>query len=462
MISLMSDALSRFERTAAAPAMLKRATNLVSLFLTPGRSRSMIRQLQAQRLRRSIAYAAHRSPFYRELFGRQRIRPEHLHTLEDLRSLPCTTSHDLHAWQRFVCVSPGDLAAVFTTSGTTGEPKRVYYSYRDMQALTNIAALGLRLFHPGPLVALIALPLRHGLWIGTATAQRIVERAGGLPIPVGAEDPRETLTWMQRFTPTLVCSSPSYWTALTHEAERQGYQVHLDTLLLGGEPLAPAQKTWFRAYWGAQILDSYGSTEIGGGQTIALPQCTAFNLNDFHLVTEIIDPQTGQPADEGELVFTTLGRSAMPLLRYRSGDRACWSHCPCGMPLSTVRLAGRLDDLLVTGDMNLYGHILAEAVAHVAGASGRIALLLDTRNMIDRLVVQVEGSGIAAEAVRQALFAVYPEMPGAIASGRWDLEVRTGVDLGTQIKAFKIVDARASASATSGDAERGEADDYHL
>lgn len=112
--------------------------------------------------------------------------------------------------------------------------------------------------------------------------------------------------------------------------------------------------------------------------------------------------------------------------------------------------------------MNLYGHVIAEAVAHVAGISGRIALLLESRNMIDCLVVQVEGSGVAAEAVRQALFAVYPDMPGAIASGRWGLEVQTSLDLGTQIKAFTIVDARTPTHPSRKRAQREEADDHHL
>jgi phenylacetate-CoA ligase len=219
----------------------------------------------------------------------------------------------------------GRLYVVFTTAGSTGEPKRVYFTWRELQMLTNLAAAGLRVGHPGRLWVLIALPIEHGLWIGTPTAIRIVERAGGLPIPVGTADPIKTLQWMGRFEPNVVMSSPSYMTTLTCEAERQGYRIRLDQILLSGEMLSSTHQRYFHEYWGASTSDAYGTTEIGRAQAIALPACTAFSLNDLCLVTEIVDPVTRQAADEGELVFTTLAREGMPLIRYLSGDRARWA-----------------------------------------------------------------------------------------------------------------------------------------
>lgn len=284
--------------------------------------------------------------------------------------------------------------------------------------------------------------MSHGLWMGSATAQRVVERAGGLPIPVGADDPQETLKWMQRFEPNVVMSSPSYMTALTREAERAGYRPKLERILLGGEVLTQEQKARFREYWDTVVYDSYGSTEIGGAQTIALPECTAFNMNDLHLVTEIVNPETGAPADEGELVFTTLTREVMPLVRYRSGDRGRWADCPCSLPFSAVQLAGRTDDMFVAGDMNLYGNVIADAVAKVAGTSGRVVLRLDKAELTDRLTVRVEGRGVNADDVRNALFTAYPELRVNTANGNLILEIETDVDLGRQIKALKIVDSR--------------------
>ena len=183
-------------------------------------------------------------------------------------------------------------------------------------------------------------------------------------------------------------------------------------------------------------------TEIGGGQTLALPQCQALHLNDLHLVTEIIDPESGAPAEEGELVFTTLLREAMPLVRYRSGDFGRWAECPCGLPFRAIRLAGRTDDMFVAGDMNLYGNVIAGAVGKVAGAVGRVAAEIDKVNLTDRVRLRVEGAA-PGEEVLKAVLAAYPEMEGNIANGNLILEVEPGADLGQQVKAFKISDKRA-------------------
>lgn len=437
-------AIRRFEQHTCSPVGVRRATRLLEKLMGHSLSTAVAAHIQRRRLQGTVAHAYRHSSFYRELFDREGLCPADIRACEDLRRLPFTTSKDVRDWRRFLCVPEENLAAVFTTSGTTGEPKRVFFSHRDMQVLTNFAALALRFRHPGRLVVLIALPMTHGLWIGSATAQRVVERAGGLPLPVGADDPQETLKWMRRFEPNLVISSPSYLTGLTRQAEGAGFRLRLDKVLLGGELLTAAQKARFRDYWGAQVLDSYGSTEIGGGQTLALPECTAFNLNDLHLVTEIIDPATGEPAEEGEMVFTTLLREAMPLLRYRSGDRGRWSKCPCGLPFRAIQLAGRSDDMMVVGDMNLYGNVIADAVGKVVGASGRIEIRVDKLELTDRMVLRVEGGGAREEDVRQALFSAYSELPTNVANGNLLLAVETDVNLGNQIKALKIVDTRSA------------------
>ena len=285
--------------------------------------------------------------------------------------------------------------------------------------------------------------MSHGLWMGWATAQRIVERAGGLPLPVGADDPKETLQWMKRLEPNVLMSSPSYLTVLTRQAQAQGYRPKLDKILVGGETLYEAQRARFVEYWDAQVFDSYGATEIGGGQTIVLPECGgAFHLNDLHLITEIVDPDTGEPAEEGELVFTTLTREAMPLLRYRSGDRAGWTECDCWLPARAIQLQGRVDDMFTAGDMNLYGRVMAKAISQIPGASGHLELLLDKVELADRLLVRVEGNRMKKAKVRQALFDAYPKLGRNTDNGNLILEIETGVDLSDQIKALRIKDKR--------------------
>jgi phenylacetate-CoA ligase len=207
--------------------------------------------------------------------------------------------------------------------------------------------------------------------------------------------------------------------------------------------LYDAQRDRFVEYWDAQVFDSYGATEIGGGQTIVLPECDgAFHLNDLHLITEIVHPETGEPAEEGELVFTTLTREAMPLLRYRSGDRARWTECDCWLPARAIRLQGRVDDMFTAGDMNLYGRVMTKAIGQIPGTSGHLELVLDKVDLTDRLVVRVEGNRVEESEVRQALFDAYPKMRRNTDNGNLILEIETSVDLSDQIKALRITDRR--------------------
>jgi len=433
--------LRRFENSVTTPqGVLNAAAGLRPTVDRGWLSRDVVRDVQLLRIKRAVRYAYERSPFYRTQFDTQRIHPADIRTLDDVAKLPFTTSTDLRDWRKFLCVPESELAAVFTTSGTTGEPKRVYYTWREMNALANLGAVALRVRHAGRMVALIALP--QGLWMGSSEAQRVVERAGGLPLSVGAGDPQEVVKGMRRFMPNVVISSPSYMTALTREAERAGFKIPLKLILLGGELLTDAHTARFHDYWGAQVYNTYGSTEIGGGQTIALPDCACLHLNDLHLFTEIVDPVTGKPSNEGELVFTTLTREAMPLVRYRMGDHARWSGCHCYLPFGSILLGGRTDDMVVAGDMNLYGQVIADALATIAGATGRVRLEFDKVELTDRLRVRIEGGQVNVDEARARMFETYPELRENTANGNLILEIETGANLDGQIKSVKILDRR--------------------
>ena len=442
MITEIDRIMRSFEQRSCSPGKIKKAADFLGRMIGGKLNKEIIQEIQKQRLTDVINYIYINSSYYRAMFKSIGALPGDFTSMEDLHKLPFTTAKDIHHWEDFLCVKRDKLSAVFTTSGTTGEPKKVFYAYHEMQMLTNLFAVALRLVQPGPIIGIIALPISHGLWIGSASAHRAIERAGGLPIPVGADNPQETLKWMERFNPNLVFSSPSYMTALTREAERADYRAEIEIMVLAGELLTPEQKKHFKSYWGAQVFDIYGSTEIGSAQTIALPKCTAFHINDLHLVTEIVNPVTGEPDDQGELVFTTLRREAMPLLRYKSGDRGRRAACDCGLPFSAIQLAGRIDDMIIVGDMNLYGRIIADAVAKVKGTTGRMSIHLEKTGLTDKLVLNIEGKDINKNDVKQVLFASYPELKVNSKNGNLILVIETGVNLGNQIKDIKITDNR--------------------
>jgi phenylacetate-CoA ligase len=225
-------------------------------------------------------------------------------------------------------------------------------------------------------------------------------------------------------------------------AEERGYRYALDKVLLGGENLSDTQRERFRHYWDTEVFDTYGATEIGGGQTITLPECPAFHLNDLYLVTEIVDPETGQAADEGALVFTTLMREAMPLLRYRLGDLACWQESNCWLPFSAIELTGRMDDRVEAGGAALYASRIADVIAQVPGSRGRVEMRLDKVELTDRLTLRIAGEGVKEQAVREALFKVYPRIRTNLENESLVLDIETDASLTDQIKAVKLVDER--------------------
>jgi phenylacetate-CoA ligase len=437
--------LSLVEGRTLTPRRVAQVGRAIDALTASGRAGPVLRSLQRTRLADTLRHAASHAPFYRERLGPK--LPDRLDggAAEELLSqLPFTDGTSVRDWRQFLCVPEHRLSTVHTTSGTAGPPKVVAFTWGDLQRLVAIWAIGLRIGHRGPMRVLVALPATHGLWIGTASATRAIERAGGLPIPVGTPHPRETLDWMRRFEPNMIVSSPSYVTALTSEAERVGFRIALDRITLGGELLDEERRERIASYWRAPVSNSYGTTEIGGPQSISLPGCAGLHLNELLLVTEIVEPKGERAADEGDLVFTTLKREAMPLVRYRVGDRARWVSCDCGLPLRCVELLGRADDMITVGGAHLDPEVIARRITALGGASGRIAFVIDREELGDHLTLRVEGEGLDARAVHEALFGLYPRLREITAGGllRLDVDVGPGVDLQRQVKAVSVVDRR--------------------
>ncbi len=434
--------LSPLERRSASPRTVRWvADRLRNAFRLEGAGR-LIRDLQRARLAEALAYAATASPFYRDrLRGRLpgRIGADDVDAL--VRELPITEAEPLHDWRRFLAVPESEVAALRTTAGTTGEPKIVAFTWTELQRLYNVWALGLRIEHRGTLRALIALPSEHGLWVGGPSATRAIERAGGLPLPLGTPRPHEALAWMRRLEPNVVVSSPSYLAALTRQAENEGFRIALDRITTGAEPLDVDRRAYLSDYWGAPVSESYGTTEIGGPQSIALPGCRGVHLNDLQLYTEIVEPGGDAPAEEGDLLFTPLKRAAMPLLRYRVGDRARWVRCSCGLPLRSIELARRSDDVVTVGGTHLRAQAIADRIGTVPGATGRVAFVVDRDGPIDRLRLRVEGAADEAT-VRAALLERHPRLEQALDTASLRLRLEIGAHLGDQVKAFRIVDRR--------------------
>ena len=373
-------------------------------------------------LRRTLIHAGRHSPFYRDRFRSLRIRPEAVHGPAELSRLPFTLPGDIAADPfRFLAVPLSQIQHIWETGGTTGRPKMAFYTSGDVKRIRRITRLGMALrgVRRGD-IAQICFAFGRPSWPIGSFLQAVLEPMGCLILPVGNEQPVEKqIQTMERFGSTLLFSTPSYLRRLTEEGKRirdlRSLPVRMITL--GAEPFSEAFRRSAADAWGAEVFDTYGMIEMGN---LIAGECSLHQ--GMHLdpdqIVEVIDPQSGRPlppGGEGELVYTTLRRVGMPLIRYRSGDIARLVQEPCTcrtMPTARIsRIAGRTDQMtfLGTGE-NVTPSEFDEIMAGIAGVLA-YQVVLQRTGYRDHILIRVEAEE-PSPAMREAIVtALYRRLP---------------------------------------------------
>ncbi len=398
-------------------------------------SRAEVERGQLERLRATVAWAAERSPFYRaRLAGLPAGWPA---TLADLASLPLTSSGELREQgPRFLCVSQDQVGRVVTlqSSGTTGVPKRLWFTPADQDSTVDFFRAGMStLVERGDRV-LILLPGKLPGSVGALLATAL-EGLGAVPLPHGfVVDLPAAAADAQRQAPTCAVGAPAQLLALARYAEEvQGAPVRLRTALLTTDHVPSSLARRLEAGTGCRAFEHYGMTEMGLGGAVECQAHAGYHLRDPDLLFEVVDPATGEvlpEGSEGEVVFTTLQRRGMPLLRYRTGDRSRFlpGPCPCGSALRRLaHVCGRIEAASVpcgaAGGLTLPA--LDEVLFAVPGLVDFTAALSRGRGAA-RLSVVAYGLGPGerelASAARQALESV-PAVQAAAGGGELVLSV---------------------------------------
>ena len=333
--------------------------------------RERLREHQWRRLRALVdeIYGAPGNAYWRAAWARAGVRgPDDVKTWEDFRRLPCATKRDLVENQ---AASPpfgtnltyplDQYVRVHQTSGTTGTPLR----WLDTQASWEwwahcwrfvLAAAGLG---PGDRVY---FPFSFGLFIGFWAGFEGARALGALAIPGGGTDSVARLTAMRSLGATALVCTPSYALHLAETARERGIDaaaLPVRVTVHAGEPGAgiPAVRARIEAAWGARTFDHAGMTEMGAYGYECVAQC-GLHVNESEFIAEVLDPVTGAPAPEGELVLTNLGRLGSPVIRYRTGDRVrlADASCACGRTFARLDggILGRLDDMLIVRGVNVF------------------------------------------------------------------------------------------------------------
>ena len=292
-------------------------------------SKDELQALQLTRLKQTLQHAYANVPHYKQAFDAAGVHPSDLKTLADLSKFPFTTKHDLRANYPFgmFAVPREQVARIHASSGTTGKPTVVGYTLKDIDTWANLVARSIRAAgaRAGDLVH---VAYGYGLFTGGLGAHYGVERAGCTVIPMSGGQTEKQVQLITDFQPSIIMCTPSYMQVVIEEFERQGLDAKASSLKLGifgAEPWTEAMRSEIETNAGIDAVDIYGLSEVMGPGVAS--ECIESKdgpvIWEDHFYPEIIDPETGEllpDGSEGELVFTSFTKEALPIIRYRTRD----------------------------------------------------------------------------------------------------------------------------------------------
>lgn len=363
--------------------------------------RAELAQLQLERLQATINRAASNVPFYSRRLAELGLEPEDFQSPEDLRRLPFTTKEELRASYPYdmVAVPLREVVRFHLSSGTTGAPTVIAYTANDLAHWTDLVARNLAAAGVGR-DDVVQIFFGYGLFSGGFGLHQGAEALGASVIPVSSLELQQQLQIMQDFRSTVLVGLPSYALTLARELERSGLDpngLSLRVGLFGAEPWSEKTRKEIEARLYLEAFDIYGLSEMGGpGVSGECQYHSGLHLAEDHFLIEVLDPVTGEPVaegEEGELVFTSLTREALPLIRYRSGDlsRISTEPCKCGRTSARMeRVSRRTDDMLIVHGINVFPEDVAAVLKGFAELGSDFQLVAERQEGLDVLEVRAE------------------------------------------------------------------------
>jgi phenylacetate-CoA ligase len=360
--------------------------------------RPALEALQLKRLRETL-HRLERVPFYAGKFLKSGLKPEDIRSAADMRRLPFTTAADLRENypDGLLAVSREEALRLHTSSGTTGKPKALFFSRRDVD---NAAELIARAFCMTGVTRrdVFQNMMSYGLFTGGLVMHYGAEKVGCLVIPAGPGTSERQLLLMQDFGTTVIHVTPSYAFYFADFLEKKGINPRRNLALrkafVGAEPYTEETRRKIEAALGIDVYNSYGLTEMNGpGVAFECEGKCGLHVWEDNFVLEIVNPATGEPVSEGEtgeLVLTSINREAMPLLRYRTRDLTSLvpGPCACGRTHRRIqRISGRSDDMLIVRGVNIFPQQIERVLMSIPQIGRNYLIQLEG---LDELTVKVE------------------------------------------------------------------------
>lgn len=363
--------------------------------------REEMRRWQGQQLTAMIERMYNHVPFYKKKLREKGIEPGDIRSVDQLELLPFTTKEDLRDNYPFALftVPQSDVVRIHASSGTTGKPTVVGYTRKDIETWAEVVARSLAMagIHRGDT---IQVAYGYGPFTGGLGLHYGAEKIGATVIPTSSGNTRKQLQFMTDFNATVLACTPSYAAHLGESIRKEGIDpetVKLRAGVFGAEPWSDEMRRQIEKLFNIRAYDIYGLSEVIGPGVSMECECQCGNhIFEDHFIPEIIDPDTLEVLPDGaigELVFTTVSKEAMPLLRYRTRDltRLCREKCDCGRTLVRMeKCLGRTDDMLIIRGVNVFPSQIESVLMDMSETSPHYQLIIRRENNLDTLEVRVE------------------------------------------------------------------------
>lgn len=364
-------------------------------------SKEELRALQSERLIELVKRVYNNVPFYRQKMDEMGINPSHILSIDDITKLPFTYKTDLRDNYPFgLFAAPmKEIVRVHASSGTTGKPTTVGYTAKDIDNWREVLSRCLTMAGIGS-DDVMQVSYGYGLFTGGLGVHYGAENVGCTVVPISGGNTRRQLQLMSDFGSTVLACTPSYALHLGDALAEYGYSLadmKLKTGIFGAEPWTENMRLELEKKWGIKAYDIYGLSEImGPGVANDCEYHAGLHVHEDHFFPEIVDPETKLPlpeGTEGELVFTTLTKEGIPLLRYNTRDLSTLNRevCKCGRTsVRMKKITGRSDDMLIIRGVNLFPSQIEHVLLELCETSAHYMLYVDRENNLDTLELQVE------------------------------------------------------------------------
>jgi len=363
--------------------------------------RAQLEELQLERLQRLLKMVYERVPLYREKFDAAGFDPASVDSLDDLARVPFTIKDDMRAAYPYgMFAAPlSDIVRVHSSSGTTGQVTVVGYTKGDIDRWSDLMARTYASAGATP-DDVIQVAYGYGLFTGGLGAHYGSERLGALTIPVSGGNTKRQVQILKDFGVTVLACTPSYALLIAETALEMGIDLRdlpLRVGVFGAEPWSENMRRQIERTLGVTAIDIYGLSEVmGPGVAAECVHQDGLHVFEDHFLVEIVDPATLLPVSDGEygeVVFTTLTKEGIPVVRYRTRDisRVIPGACTCGRTFRRIeRVTGRTDDMLIIRGVNVFPSQIEQVLGGIPGVAPHYQVVLSKRGVLDSVEVHVE------------------------------------------------------------------------